>query len=149
MDKKVLIAFIVALIAIIVVGFVALRFVPTGDLIKEDAKDNVSAVISDNKTNDTEVNLTVENITNATENATDLLNATADANATNDTADIAELSNMTSNNSSSSVDSGDVLHKQSFTITENQTGQNEGMEPGNYVMYYTENDGIIRIDKVA
>ena len=47
------------------------------------------------------------------------------------------------------IDPGDVLHKQTFTITGNETGQNEGMEPGTYVMYYTENDGIIKVDKIA
>ncbi len=129
MNKK-LIGLIVALIAIIVVGFVALNLVPNGDF----ADLNLTA----NDTNVTEdVNVTVaDNQTNLTDNAT----------AKNDTA--IEDANANATNSSS-VDPGDVLHKQTFVVSENETGQNEGMEPGTYVMYYTENDGPIKIEKIA
>ena len=41
------------------------------------------------------------------------------------------------------------MHKQTFVVTENETGQHEGMEPGTYVIYYTENDGPIKIEKIA
>lgn len=128
MNKK-LIGLIVALIAIIVVGFVALRFVPTGDLTDFNLTGNDTNVTED-------VNVSVvENQTNITDNATanDTAIEDANANATN----------------ASSVDPGDVLHKQTFVVSENETGQNEGMEPGTYVMYYTENDGPIKIEKIA
>ena len=127
--NKTLVGLIIALIAIIVVGFVALRFVPTGDLTDLNLTGNDTNVTED-------FNVTVaDNQTNVTDNAT----------AKNDTA--IEDANATTN--SSSVDPGDVLHKQTFVVSENETGQNEGMEPGTYVMYYTENDGPIKIEKIA
>ena len=130
LNKKLIISLIIALIAIIVVGFVALHFVPNGDLADLNLTGNDTNVTED-------VNVTVvENQTNITDNAT----------AKNDTA--IEDANASATNSSS-VDPGDVLHKQTFVVSENETGQNEGMEPGTYVMYYTENDGPIKIEKIA
>jgi hypothetical protein len=127
--NKTIIGLIVALIAIIVVGFVALNFVPHGDLPDLNLTANDTNVTED-------VNVTVvENQTNLTANAT----------AKNDTA----IEDANANATNSSVDPGDVLHKQTFVVTENETGQHEGMEPGTYVMYYTENDGIIKVDKIA
>ena len=127
--NKTIIGLIVALIAIIVVGFVALNFVPHGDLPDLNLTANDTNVTED-------VNVTVvENQTNLTANAT----------AKNDTA----IEDANANATNSSVDPGDVLHKQTFVVTENETGQNEGMEPGTYVMYYTENDGPIKIEKIA
>lgn len=127
--NKTLIGLIVALIAIIVVGFVALNFVPHGDLPDLNLTANDTNVTED-------VNVTVaDNQTNLTVNVT----------AKNDTA--IEDANASATNSS--VDPGDVLHKQTFVVTENETGQHEGMEPGTYVIYYTENDGPIKIDKIA
>ena len=92
-----------------------------------------------NVTANSTINITdnpIESVTNVTENNDTAVNenATDDANDTN--------------SSSDDIDAGDVLHKQTFTITGNETGQNEGMEPGTYVMYYTENDGIIKVDKI-
>ena len=127
--NKTIIGLIVALIAIIVVGFVALNFVPHGDLPDLNLTANDTNVTED-------VNVTVvENQTNLTANAT----------AKNDTA----IEDANANATNSSVDPGDVLHKQTFVVSENETGQNEGMEPGTYVMYYTENDGPIKIEKIA
>ena len=127
--NKTIIGLIVALIAIIVVGFVALNFVPHGDLPDLNLTANDTNVTED-------VNVTVvENQTNLTANAT----------AKNDTA----IEDANANATNSSVDPGDVLHKQTFVVTENETGQHEGMEPGTYVMYYTENDGPIKIEKIA
>lgn len=129
LNKKLIISLIIALIAIIVVGFVALHFVPNGDLADLNLTGNDTNVTED-------VNVTVvENQTNLTDNATANDTAKEDANA--------------SATNSSSVDPGDVLHKQTFVVSENETGQNEGMEPGTYVMYYTENDGPIKIEKIA
>ena len=133
MDKKVIIALIVALIAIIVIGFAALRFVPTGNLINTDVSnvtENTTVNVS-GASADTQLNVTVDNVTAANNTA----NITAgDVNNTNDT--------------SNATDPGDILHKQTFTITGNETGPNGEMEPGTYVMYYTENDGVIKIEKV-
>ena len=127
--NKTIIGLIVALIAIIVVGFVALNFVPHGDLPDLNLTANDTNVTED-------VNVTVvENQTNLTANAT----------AKNDTA----IEDANANATNSSVDPRDVLHKQTFVVTENETGQHEGMEPGTYVIYYTENDGPIKIDKIA
>ncbi len=125
LNKKLIIGFIVALIALIVVGYVALNFVPTNEVLDLNLTDN-----AENLTDNITENLTV--------NATDV-NASADDNQTvNDT-----------NASSDGIDPGDVLKKQTFVVSENETGQNQGMEPGTYVMYYTENDGPIKIEKIA
>ena len=127
MDRKVLIAFLIALLLIIVVGFVALNYVSDDGTIdfKGTDKANDTVLSSQDLTNDAEsiinaTNITIDNVT--------------DDNGTND---------------SSEIDEGDILHKQTFTVSENDTAQNKGMEPGTYVMYYTDNDGVIKIEKVA
>ena len=130
LNKKLIIGFIIALIALIVVGFIALNFVPTGDIVNLNVnKEN----ITDNAT----LNLTNESIDS-------VLNVT-DLNGT----DINDTGADDKDNKSADVDPGDVLHKQTFTVSENETGQNQGMEPGTYVMYYTTNDGPIKIQKIA
>ena len=121
LNKRFIIAFILALIALIVIGFIALNFVPTNDLI------DLNGTALENVTDNATLNLTLDEL-NITANDT-----SADVNDTNQSSDI---------------DPGDVLHKQTFTISENETGQNEGMEPGTYVMYYTGNDGIIKVEKI-
>ena len=129
LNKKLIIGFIIALIALIVVGFVALNFVPNNDVLDLNLTDN-----ADNLTDNITENLTV--------NTTDV-NASAiiDNQTVNDAND--------TNASSDAIDEGDVLKKQTFTVSENETGQHEGMEPGTYVLYYTENDGPIKIEKVG
>ena len=129
LNKKLIIGFIIALIALIVVGFVALNFVPNNDVLDLNLTDN-----ADNLTDNITENLTV--------NTTDV-NASAiiDNQTVNDAND--------TNASSDAIDEGDVLKKQTFTVSENETGQYKGMEPGTYVLYYTENDGPIKIDKVG
>ena len=129
LNKKLIIAFIIALIALIVVGFVALNFVPNNDVLDLNLTDNAN-------------NLT-ENITeNLTANATDV-----NASAVIDNKTVNDANNT--NASSDAIDEGDVLKKQTSTVSENETGQYKGMEPGTYVLYYTENDGPIKIDKVG
>ena len=134
LNKKLIVGFIVALVALIVIGFVALNFVPTNDVLDLNLTDNTDDVV-ENVTE--ELNETV--ITEDLVNDTDVLNDTAvaidDLNVTNDSSD--------------EIDPGDVLHKQTFTVTGNETGQYKGMEPGTYVIYYTENDGPIKIDKIG
>ena len=145
MDRKVIISLIVALIAIIVIGFVALRFVPTGDLANLDVGEKLSNVTENTSINvsespvDTEINITPNDTSvNGTARNETVVNDTID-NATADTND----------SDANAEASGDVLHKQTLVITGNQTGQYQGMEPGTYILYYTENDGVIKIDKVA
>ena len=125
LNKKLIIGFIVALIALIVVGFVALNFVPNNEVLDLNLTDN-----AENLTDNITENLTV--------NATDVNASAVDNQTVNDT-----------NASSDGIDAGDVLKKQTFVVSENETGQNQGMEPGTYVMYYTENDGPIKIEKIA
>ncbi|AMK15085.1 hypothetical protein [Methanobrevibacter olleyae] len=119
MDKKLIISLILALIAIIIIGFLALNFVPTGN--------DTDLNISNNSTNGTII-ISQDSINNNV----------SDGGKLNDT-----------NSSSNITDSGDILHKQIFTVSENETGQNEGMEPGTYIMYYTENDGPIKVEKIS
>ena len=131
LNKKFIIGFLIALIALIVIGFIALNLAPTGDLINLNGTD--IANITDNATSniseelkDTGLNVTDLNVTSANDTSAD-----------------------DKDNASSEIDPGDVLQKQTFTVSENETGQNQGMEPGTYVMYYTTNDGPIKIQKVA
>ena len=127
MDRKVIIGFLIALIAIIVVGFIAMNFVPTNDIINLNVTDNMTDM-AENATLNLSQDLIDEEL-NITPNETD-------------------VDDLNDTNSSDAADPGDVLHKQTFTISKNQTGPNAGMEPGTYVMYYTENDGPIKIQKV-
>ena len=127
LNKKLIIGFIAALIALIVIGFVALNFVPTTDVLDLNITDNITE----------EINETI--VTEDLVNDTDILNGTDEA--------IDDV-NVT-NGSTDEIDPGDVLHKQTFTVTGNETGQYKGMEPGTYVIYYTENDGPIKIDKIG
>ena len=129
LNKKLIIGFIIALIALIIFGFVALNFVPNNDMLDLNLTDNAE-------------NLT-DNITqNLTANTTDVNASAVIANQT-----VNDANNT--NPSSDAVDEGDVLKKQTFTVSANETGQYKGMEPGTYVLYYTENDGPIKIDKVG
>ena len=130
LNKKLIIGFIIALIALIVVGFVALNFVPNNEVLDLNLTDN-----AENLTDNITENLTV--------NLTDDVNGSEAAN--NETA-LVDLNDT--NASSDDIDPGDVLKKQTFTVTENETGQYKGMEPGTYVLYYTDNDGPIKIEKV-
>lgn len=129
LNKRFIIAFILALIALIVIGFIALNFVPTNDIL------DLNATALENVTDNATLNISEDQIDAA-------LNNTANVTANDTSADANDT------NASSDIDPGDVLHKQTFTITGNETGQNEGMEPGTYVMYYTENDGIIKVEKI-
>ena len=133
LNKRFIIGFIAALIALIVIGFVALHFVPTTDVLDLNLTDNTDDI--ENITE--EINETI--IQEDLANDTDVLNGTGVA--------IDDL-NVT-NTSSDEIDPGDVLHKQTFTVTGNETGQYKGMEPGTYMIYYTENDGPIKIDKIG
>ena len=144
MNKKVIIGFIIALLALIVIGFVALNLVPNDNLMDLNLSGDIANVTDNNTLNLSEDQIVAE--LNATENDTAANDTAANDAVANDTD--AAKGNAT-NSSSDSIDPGDVLHKQTFTITGNETGQNEGMEPGTYVMYYTENDGIIKVDKIA
>ena len=144
LNKKVIIGFIIALLALIVIGFVALNLVPNDNLMDLNLSGDIANVTDNNTLNLSEDQIVAE--LNATENDTAANDAAANDAVANDTD--AAKGNAT-NSSSDSIDPGDVLHKQTFTITGNETGQNEGMEPGTYVMYYTENDGIIKVDKIA
>ena len=134
LNKKLIVGFIVALVALIVIGFVSLNFVPTNDVLDLNLTDNTDDVV-ENVTE--ELNETV--ITEDLVNDTDVLNDTAVA--------IDDL--IVTNDSSDEIDPGDILHKQTFTVTGNETGQYKGMEPGTYMNYYTENDGPIKIDKIG
>lgn len=133
MDNKVIIALIVALIAIIAVGFAVLHVVPNGNV----SDSNVSNVTENTSVNvseapaDTQLNVSAANVTAAN-------------NTVNITAGDVNNTNATSN----ATDPGDILHKQTFTITGNETGPKGEMEPGTYVMYYTDNDGVIKIEKI-
>ena len=133
MDNKVIIALIVALIAIIAVGFAVLHVVPNGNV----SDSNVSNVTENTSVNvseapaDTQLNVSAANVTAAN-------------NTVNITAGDVNNNNATSN----ATDPGDILHKQTFTITGNETGPKGEMEPGTYVMYYTDNDGVIKIEKI-
>ena len=129
LNKKLIITFIVALIALIAVGFVALHLVPNNDVLNLNLTDN-----AENLTDNITQNLTV----NTTDVNASAVNANKTVNDANNT-----------NASSDAIDEGDVLKKQTFTVSENETGQYKGMEPGTYVLYYTENDGPIKIDKVG
>ncbi len=137
LNKKVIIGFIIALLALIVIGFVALNLVPNDNLMDLNLSGDIANVTDNNTLNLSEDQIVAE------------LNATENDTAANDTAANDAAKGNATNSSSDSIDPGDVLHKQTFTITGNETGQNEGMEPGTYVMYYTENDGIIKVDKIA
>ena len=133
LNKRFIIGFIAALIALIVIGFVALNFVPTTDVLDLNLTDNTDVV---------------ENVTeelNETVIAEDLVNDTDVLNGTDVAIDDLNVTNA----SSDEIDPGDVLHKQTFTVTGNETGQYKGMEPGTYMIYYTENDGPIKIDKIG
>ena len=131
LNKKLIISFIIALIALIVVGFVALNFVPHNDILDLNLTDNATENITENLTENLTVNIT-DDAVNGSEIAANE-SAVVDANNTNARSD---------------VDEGDLLKKQTFTVTANETGQYKGMEPGTYVLYYTENDGLINFDNV-
>lgn len=131
MDNKAIIGIVIALIVIVLACFAYVTF-------------NGNAPISLNVT---------ENITNNTDTSVDTTdNATlVSQNPANDSEvkDVAQnVSESVSQQNKAVADSGDTLHKQTFTVSENETGQNEGMEPGTYVMYYTENDGPIKVQKI-
>ena len=97
LNKKLIISFIVALIALIVVGFVALNFVPNNEILDLNLTDNATENITDNLTENLTVNITDEAVNGSEVAANET--AVVDANNTN---------------ASSDIDEGDVLKKQTF-----------------------------------
>ena len=142
LDRKVIISLIVALIALIVVGFFAMNSLPTGDVAVANASDNGSA-----STENVSVNVS-ESQADAKNNVT-IKNITADDNdnLTVVSGGIVKPSDAYSN--SSGIDSVDVLQKQVYVISQNDTAKNPGMEPGKYVVYSNKKDGIVKIEKIA
>lgn len=126
MDKKLLIGLVLALIVIVLAVFTFTSL--------NNNNEPLNLNISGNQTN-------VANGTLFSQGQSD--NASSDNSQSNNNA------NANANSQSNNGDSGNELKKQMFTVSENETGQNEGMEPGTYVMYYTENDGPIKVDKIS
>jgi len=124
MDKKLLIGLVLALIVIVLAVFTFTSL--------NNNNEPLNLNISGNQTN-------VANGTLFSQGQSD--NASSDNSQSNN--------NANANSQSNNGDSGNELKKQMFTVSENETGQNEGMEPGTYVMYYTENDGPIKVDKIS
>lgn len=89
--------------------------------------DEANHQTENNKINNTTTGTISNNSTNTTNNTT-----ISDINNTNE----------------SNINPGDIIQKKVFTIKENEKGQNEGMEPGTYIIYYTANDGPLKIEKI-
>lgn len=131
MDNKTIIGIIIALIIIVVA---------------------IVAVFNFTNLNPINVNVTNDSANATTEPVAVINNTTDDTKSTDAAANTTETTSSDSSANSSdasSTDSGDVLQKTTFTVSENETGQNEGMEPGKYILYYTANDGPIKIEKIA
>ena len=96
---------------------------------------------------------------NQTNNTT--INNTTDNNTTNETINTSTNSSQANNQHSSSsssksksssksnIDPDDVIHTDTFTVSENEKGQNEGMEPGTYRATYSANQGPISVEKIS
>ncbi|WP_455645569.1 hypothetical protein [Methanosphaera sp.] len=85
---------------------------------------------------------------NTTNNTTiELNNTTAENNTTVENTTTTQ-SSKTKSTSKSSSSSGDEVQSRTFTVSENEKGQNEGMEPGVYRETYTANDGPISVEKI-
>lgn len=126
MDKKLLIGLVLALIVIVLAVFTFTSL--------NNNNEPLNLNISGNQTN----------VANGT-----LFSQGQSNNASSDNSQSNNNANANANSQSNNGDSGNELKKQMFTVSENETGQNEGMEPGTYVMYYTENDGPIKVDKIS
>jgi len=128
MDRKLIIGLVLALIVIVLAVFTFTSL--------NNGNEQLNLNISGNQTGE------LNNGTLFSQGQSD--NVNSDNSQSNDNANANANSQSNSNG-----DSGNELKKQMFTVSENETGQNEGMEPGTYVMYYTENDGPIKVDKVG
>ena len=88
------------------------------------------------------------NTTNDTVNLT--LNESNDTNATTEkTSTTTKKSSSSSNKKSSSSDPDSEVHESYFTVSENEKGQREGMEPGRYVEKWSSKEGPISLEKVS
>ena len=136
LDKKVIISLIVALIALIVIGFYAMHSIPTGDVTDANASDNANLSVTEQA--DAQLNATVKNITAKSNDIDDNLSVVSGG--------IVKPNASYSN--SSGISSVEVLHKQVYVISQNDT-KNPGMEPGKYVLYSNKRDGVVKIEKIA
>jgi len=127
---------IIAIVAIILVGLL------TGGALSIMSNDN-NTTNETNATNDT--NITNDTPANNTTNITQENSQTQSSSKQQTTKTNTKKSSV-SQSSSSSSDS--KVHKGYFTVSENEKGQNEGMEPGRYVEYYTD-DGPIDVRKIG
>lgn len=143
LDKKVIISLIVALIALIVLGFAAMHSLPNGDVTDVNASANASSSTANASVNVSEspanasTNVTIKNIT---------------ANDTNDNLSVVSggiVKPNATNSASSGIKSVDVLQKQVYVISANETDKNPGMQPGAYAVYSNKKDGIVKIEKIA
>ncbi len=128
---------IIALVAITLVGLLvggAFSFM----------SNNNNTTNETNTTNDT--NITNDTTANNTTNITQENSQTQSSSKQQTTKSSNKKSSSSQSYSSSSSDS--KVHKSYFTVSENEKGQNEGMEPGRYVEYYTD-DGPIDVRKIG
>ena len=102
LNKKVIIGFIIALLALIVIGFVALNLVPNDNLMDLNLSGDIANVTDNNTLNLSEDQIVAE--LNATENDTAANDTAANDAVANDTD--AAKGNAT-NSSSDSIDPGD------------------------------------------
>ena len=109
----------VALILLLLVVFVGSSFIAT---------------VANNTTNNTTLN----------ESINDTVNATVEANNTT----TAKKTSTQKSSKTSVSDSKSDVKTSVFTVSEDEKGENEGMEPGKYKMYYTEKDGPIDVEKI-
>ena len=122
----------IAIIAFIVLIFIGILFsTSTFNLTNND---------SNNSTNDTQ-NITLNQANNTSDNSTQNIN-------TNTNTKSQSTNTQKSSQSSKSSSSQSDVHKSYFTVSENEKGQYEGMEPGRYVETWSS-DGPISVDKVS
>ena len=91
---------------------------------------------SNNSTNDSQ-NTTLNQTNNTSDNSTQHTNTKSQS-----------VSTKKSSQKSESTSSQSDIHKSYFTVSENEKGQYEGMEPGRYVETWSS-DGPISVDKVS
>ncbi|MBE6494075.1 MAG: hypothetical protein E7Z84_05665 [Methanosphaera stadtmanae] len=99
-------------------------------------------------TNNTTNNTTVNNKT-VNNSITEIENANNSSAQTNTQQSSSSRSQSKNSKSKSNTDSGDKIYTDTFTVSANEKGQNEGMEPGTYRATYSAKQGPISVEKIS
>lgn len=141
MNKGSILALIILLLACLIGGYYALGLNDDNTSITDIANNTTDEITDDNITENITLNSTEDNVTE---------NVTVSTKKSDNTKKSVQKSSkkQTTSKSATKQSSDDEIKYSTFTVSKNEKGQNEGMEPGTYRMSYSAKEGPIDVQKI-